>query len=49
MKTSYVGVDLAYEGDPFKFWEILKTMKEDAEKNGIKFDCEQVITIEQEG
>ena len=42
---SSVWVNLSYKGDPFAFWEILKAMKAEAEKNGVVFQCEQVTTI----
>ena len=45
---SFVRIDLSFVGDPYKFWEILKTMKADAEKNGVVFDCGRITTITHE-
>jgi hypothetical protein len=42
---SSVWINLSYKGDPFAFWEILKTMKADAEMNGAAFKCERVTTF----
>jgi hypothetical protein len=44
-ETSYVNIGLEYTGDPFVFWKILIAMKEQAEKDGIKFDCGNITTI----
>lgn len=48
MEKSYVGINLSFEGDPCKFWEILKEMKATAEKEGVNFDCSRVTTIKEE-
>jgi hypothetical protein len=42
---SWVWVNLSYKGDPSAFWEILKAMKAEAEKNGVVFQCERVTTL----
>ena len=33
--SSQVTISLTFEGDPFKFWEILKAMKKQAESDGV--------------
>lgn len=47
--TSYVGINLTFEGDPFVFWEKLKEMKKYCEGNKIRFDAGQVTSMTQEG
>jgi len=43
-ETSYVGITLTYVGDPFKFREILIDMKDEAEMDGMTFDCSRITT-----
>jgi hypothetical protein len=45
---SSVGITLSFEGDLFTFWEILKEMKAEAEKNNVRFDCGQITTLTEE-
>lgn len=47
--TSYVCIDLTFEGDPHKFWEILTAMKAEAIKNSVQFDCGRITTVTHEG
>lgn len=46
---SVVCINLSYVGDPFAFWEILKAMQAEAEKNNVGFQCGRITTITQEG
>lgn len=47
-EKSYVGISLEYDGDPHKFWEILKEMKNEAEIFGVTFECGTITTIKEE-
>lgn len=46
--TSFVNISLKYDGDPFVFWEILKNMRAQAEKDHVVFDCGEITTISHE-
>ena len=47
--SSQVIISLTYMGDPFKFLEILKSMKKLAETDGVGFECGQIWTVTKEG
>jgi hypothetical protein len=47
--SSQVTISLTFEGDPFKFWEILKAMKKQSESDGVGFECGRVLTCTHEG
>ena len=46
--NSRVWVELRFEGDPMKFWEILKKMQAQAKEDGVVFNCGRITTITQE-
>jgi hypothetical protein len=48
-ETSHVCIDLIYEGDKFIFWDILKETKARLEKDGVKFNYDNVVTVTEEG